>query len=79
MMTRGKRYRIKTATIALAPDAKGRKFVITIPEGGVVEVVDGPIEGSQSLNVQWEGRTCEMFAQDLCKRGEEVRGASVLS
>lgn len=74
-MTHGKRYRIRTATIALAPDAKGRKVAITIPEGAIVRIVDVPVEGSQSLNVEWEGKTCELFTQDLRDRGEEVSSA----
>ena len=72
MLTHGKRYRINAPTIALAPDAKGRKFAVRIPEGAIVEVVDWPIEGSRSLDVRWNGRTCEMFTQDLCERGEEL-------
>jgi hypothetical protein len=73
-MTPGKRYRIKIATMVLAPDAQGRKLAITIPEGGIVQLVDGPVEGSRSLKVRWEGQTCEMFTQDLRDRGEDTNG-----
>jgi hypothetical protein len=76
MMKSGQRYRIKTPTIALAPgDMAGRKVAITIPEGGIVEITEGPIDGSRSLRVRWEGKECEMFTQDLHERGEAVKSA----
>jgi len=40
--------------------------------GGIVEVADGQIEGDRLMDVQWEGRTVMMFAQDLRARGEEL-------
>jgi hypothetical protein len=76
MMKSGQRYRIKTPTIAVAPDGvTGRRVAITIPEGGIVEVTHLPTDGTRSLHVRWEGKECEMFTQDLQERGELVKSA----
>jgi hypothetical protein len=76
MMKLGQRYRIKSQTIALASDeGVGRRVAITIPEGGIVEITDGPNDGSDSLHVRWEGKECQMFTRDLRERSEEMKSA----
>jgi hypothetical protein len=32
---------------------------VRVKDGGIVEITDGPIEGSRSLHVQWDGKECE--------------------
>jgi len=72
-MTRGTRYCLKTATVAVAPEeAEGHKVAITIPAGGIVEVLRTCADGERLLMVQWEGKLCEMFTEDLRERGEVV-------
>ena len=71
MFTGGQRYRLKSPTIAVTPDEHGgHKIAITIPAGGVVEVLHAPKDGV--VTVGWDRKTCEMFSQDLHDRGEEV-------
>ena len=74
MLTHGRRYRLKTATIAVVV-SEGRKNAEMIPEGAIVKVVNMPAAGS-SLSVDWAGNVCEMFKQDLLERGEQVRAES---
>ncbi len=68
----GQRLRLTTPTIAIQSDGESHKTIVTIPMGGIVEVADGQIEGDRLMDVQWEGRTVMMFAQDLRARGEEL-------
>jgi hypothetical protein len=46
-----------------------------IPEGGIVEITDGLTAGSRSIQVQSDGKVCEMFTVDLRDRGEAVQSA----
>jgi hypothetical protein len=72
-MLSSKLYRLNRDTIAL--EAVGeRRQLVRVPEGGVIEVLKvrlGP-EGRQMARVFWEGRTLEMFAEDIERRGEVI-------
>jgi hypothetical protein len=75
MITNGKHYRLKSPTIAVTPDERaGHKIAITIPAGGIVEILHEAENGV--VTVGWERMTCEMFGQDLHERGEEVPSGS---
>ena len=67
---RGRRYRFKTATLAIMPH-DGQKILITIPTGGEIEVYD-PLDGDRLLDVEWEGTLVMMFAIDIRERAERI-------
>ena len=66
-------FRLNTATIALFFEG-GRQVARTVPQGAVVQVND--LEGDKLIEVEWEGKTILMFAQDIRARGERVTGVA---
>lgn len=71
---RGQRYRMKTPTVAIMAH-DGHNTPITIPRGGIVEVVDGPLDGDRLLDVCWDGKMMMMFTTDIRERGERLDAA----
>jgi hypothetical protein len=63
----GKRYRLNFPKIALM-----NRLPITIPAGGVVQLIPGPLDENWLLDVEWEGKPVVMFASDLRAHGELV-------
>ena len=70
----GKRYRLNTPALAIM-NQEGQRFRTTIPLGGVVEVIAGPLDENWLLDVEWEGKAMTMFAVDIHVRAELVDGA----
>ena len=73
-------YRLNRDTISLETVGE-RRHLARVPEGAVIEVLKvrlGP-EGRQMARVFWEGRTLEMFAEDIERRGEAILAQTTLS
>ena len=70
-MFAGKRFKLKTSTIAIE-NVEGRPSAVTVPANAVVVVVAGPHNGDRLLDVLLEGRTVMMFTIDVRERGEEI-------
>ena len=71
---RGQHYRLKTPTLAIlaCADDPEHKIPMTIPQGGVVEVVETDLNGNRLVDVRWEDKLGMMFTTDLRTRGELV-------
>jgi hypothetical protein len=72
-MLSGTLYRLSRDTISLEATGR-RKQLVRVPEGAVIEVLKlrrGP-EGRQMAEVRWAGKTLEMFAEDIERRGEAI-------
>lgn len=67
-------YRLKIPTLAIMSHA-GQNLPITIPQGGMVVVVNGPLDGTRLVDVEWEGKTVMMFPTDVRERGERINAA----
>lgn len=52
----------------------GHKIPVMIPQGAIVEVEDGPLNGSRLVDIQWEGQTLMVFTTDLQQRGARIDG-----
>lgn len=78
-MLSGTLYRLGRDTISVEA-ISGRKQVVRIPEGAVVEVLKASpgLGGRLMAEVRWEGKTLEMFAVDIERRGEAI-GAQTTS
>lgn len=64
-------YRLNRDTISLETCGERRQLV-RVPQGAVIEMLKlllGP-EGRQMARVFWEGKTLEMFAEDIEQRGK---------
>ena len=70
---RGQRYRMKTPTLAIMAH-DGQNTPITIPKGGEIQVVDGPLDGDRLVDVLWEYKPVMMFTTDIRERGERLDG-----
>jgi hypothetical protein len=70
-MLTGKRFRIKTATLAL-DETTAERTSVTIPAGSIIDVIDGPKPDIPLMHVFWEKRWLLMYEQDLRKRAEEL-------
>jgi hypothetical protein len=71
----GECYRLKTPTLAIMVQ-ESQRIPVTIPLGGVVRLVDGPLNGERLVDVEWEAKPLLMFSVDLRERGEIVEAAS---
>jgi hypothetical protein len=70
----GKRYRLADPALAIM-NQDGQRFRMTIPPGGVVEVVAGPLNEDWLLEVIWKEKALTMFAIDVREHAELVDGA----
>ena len=68
----GKRFKLEKPTLAIA-DQDGTRVIVPIPAGDIVELVENPSPGNQTVDVLWQGRTVAMYALDLKRRGMEAR------
>ena len=74
MPMRGQRYRLNTPTLAIIQH-DGENHPTTIPNGAVVKVLSGPLDGNRLVDVTWDGKTIMMFTTDIrerCVRLEDV-------
>ena len=58
------RYRLKEACFGIESIA-GKRHSMYIPEGEVVTVVNGPLDGLRMVEIDWNGRTVLLFTADL--------------
>jgi hypothetical protein len=71
-MPTGKRFRLKTAVLALET-SDGKRIAITVPPEAIIEVMRGPLlENMWMVDVRWNGRALVMFADDVQEYGQEV-------
>ena len=64
----GERYQIRTQTLAIMTPPVGKHIPVTVPKDAVITVVDGPLEGTRLINVDWDGYQALMFSADLRER-----------
>jgi hypothetical protein len=71
---RGKQFRITAETLAIQ-EIDGKRIAVKIPADAVIRVTGGPTPGdSRMIDVEWNGNPLVMFAEDVRRRGEEVKG-----
>jgi hypothetical protein len=59
-MQNGQRLRLTRSAMAIALREE-RHVAIMIPEGAVIDVMDGPFNGSRLMDVRYEGEMIMMF------------------
>jgi len=62
--------------LAIMSLTNGKRIPVTIPKGAVVKVVNGPLEGTHLVDVEWDGNMVMIFTSDLRERGTLVAQAS---
>lgn len=66
---RGETYRIVGPILAILSRSDGKRLPITIPIGAIVTVVNGPLNGTRLVEVEWDGDTVLTFTTDLREHG----------
>jgi hypothetical protein len=68
----GQHYKLNTDLLAIKifPNSKG--IPVTVPEGAVVRVVNGPLDGTRLVDVEWDGEQVMMFTMDLQERASLI-------
>jgi hypothetical protein len=65
----GEYYKLNTPTLAIMSLPSGERVPMTVPKGAVVKVVNGPLDGTRLVDVEWDGDMVLMFTIDLRERG----------
>ncbi len=73
-MVVGSKYAFKRATLAISV-VDGHNVPMTLPVGGVVEMVDADLNGNRLVDALWDGNRIMIFTTDVRERGELVRTA----
>jgi len=73
MPMRSQRYSLNTPTLAIHQD--GQNSPITIPNGAVVKVIAGRLDGNRLVDITWDSKTALMFTTDIRERCEKVKDA----
>jgi hypothetical protein len=69
------RYRLPTTTVAVHREA-AQPVAISIPSGTVLTVPDDSANSSGFVEVEWDGKSVQVFAVDLRDRGELIKARS---
>ena len=72
----GEYYKLNTPTLAIMSLPNGKRIPVTVPKGAVVMVVNGPLDGTRLVDVEWDGEAVMMFTIDLRERGTVIAQAS---
>jgi hypothetical protein len=72
----GQHYRLNTPILGIMSLPNDKRIPVTIPKGAVVKVVNGPLDGTRLVDVEWDGEEVMMFTVDLRERGTLVAAAS---
>ena len=70
-MKKNRKYRIKTATIALF-SIDGVRRTVTVPIDAIITISESLREGDRLIDVVWNDKDYLMFTQDLRDRAEEL-------
>ncbi len=73
-MLTGKRFRLRAETLVVGQSGTGHAVAITIPAGGIVNVV-ADFDKRGMVDVLWDGQVVEIFQIDLVSRGEALSEA----
>jgi hypothetical protein len=72
-MKSGEWYRINSPTVGIISMDHGKELPFTIPSGAVFKIVDLFSNDSRMVDVQCDGHTIRLFAEDLHDRGELIQ------
>jgi hypothetical protein len=72
----GECYRVGTPTLAILSLPNGKRIPRTVPKGAIVTVLNGPLDGTRLVDVEWDGQMVMMFTVDLRERGTLIKQGS---
>jgi hypothetical protein len=71
-MKHGQRLRLTRAAMAIA-QRNSRNAAIMIPEGAIIELLNGPFDGVRLMDVSYGGETIMMFTNDMEHHTEAIK------
>ena len=74
-MKNGERFRLTRYAMAIALRDE-RHVAIMVPEGAIIEVLNGPFDGTRLMDVRYEGELVMMFTDDMKTHTEQVKGGA---
>jgi hypothetical protein len=63
-MQKNERFRLNRYAMAIALREE-RHVAIIVPEGAIIEVLNGPFDGTRLMDVRYEGELVMMFTDDM--------------
>ncbi len=69
------RFLLTKDTIGIVADTEGKGTIMEVPSGATIAVMDAlneTGEPNRRVEVQWLGKTLDMFAADILERGVKV-------
>jgi hypothetical protein len=74
-MQKGECFRLTRHAMAIAL-REGRHTAIMIPEGAIIELINGPFDGTRLMDVKYQGEMIMMFTDDMKNHTEPVKQAT---
>ena len=72
-MQKNERFRLTRYAMAIAMREE-RHVAIIVPEGAIIEVLNGPFDGTRLMDVKYEGELVMMFTDDMKTHTDLVKG-----
>ena len=72
-MKDGQRFRLIRSAMAIA-QRDTRNVAMIVPEGAIVELIDGPFNGARLMDVNYDGKRVMMFTNDMARHTKVVTG-----
>ena len=74
-MQSGERFRLTRSAMAIAL-RDGRHTAIMVPAGVIIELLNGPFDGTRLMDVRYEGELIMMFTDDMETHTERVSASA---
>jgi hypothetical protein len=68
----GERFRLTRSAMAIAMRG-GRHAGIVVPEGAIIELMNGPFDGTRLMDVRYESEMIMMFTDDMKSHTEAIK------
>ena len=72
-MRKNEHFRLTRYAMAIALREE-RHVAIIVPEGAIIEVLNGPFDGTRLMDVRYEGELVMMFTDDMKTHTDLVKG-----
>jgi hypothetical protein len=72
-MKHDQHFRLTRWAVGIA-QRDGRNSAVLMPEGAVIEVIEGPFHGTRLMDVRYDGKPIMMFTNDMKDHAELIMG-----
>jgi hypothetical protein len=70
-MEHGECFRLTRPAMAIA-QRESRNVAIMVPEGAIIELLNGPFDGVRLMDVKYNGEVIMMFTNDMENHTEKI-------